>query len=113
MSSDESTWEGEGTRRRRVYYIRRRQWRSAEAQSRLEVVDANMNTTNASGGPRCGNAPRERIRSAAGPVSVRDPVTGCPRNVYNNEFLAGLTNAQHRALNMTAAMDLGHVQLRY
>ena len=113
MSSDESAWEGEGARRRRVYHIKRRTWRSAEAQSRLEVVDANMNTTNASGGPRCGNAPRERIRSAAGSVSVRDPVTGCPRNVYNNEFLAGLTNAQHRALDMTVAMDLGHVQFRY
>ena len=113
MSSDESGWEGEGTRRRRVYHIRRRQWRSSEAQNRLEVVDANMNTTNAFGRPRCGNAPRERIRSAAGPVSVRDPVTGCPRNIYKNEFVAGLTNAQHRALNMAEAMDLGHVQLRY
>lgn len=110
MSSDESAWEGEGTRRRRVYYIRRRKWRSVEAQNRLEIVDANMNTTNAFGGPRCGNAPRERIRLTTGPVSVRDPVTGCPRNIYNNEFVAGLTNAQHRALNMAGVMDMGVVQ---
>ena len=96
-----------------MYHIKRRTWQSAEAQSRLEVVDANMNTTNASGGPRCGNAPRERIRSTAGPISVRDPVTGCPRNIYNNEFVAGLTNAQYRALQMTKAMDLGLVQLQH
>ncbi|KJA24985.1 hypothetical protein HYPSUDRAFT_53481 [Hypholoma sublateritium FD-334 SS-4] len=67
MSSDESAWEGEGTRRRRVYYIRRRKWRSVETQNRLEIVDANMNTTNAFGRPRCGNAPRERIRLTTGP----------------------------------------------
>ena len=110
MSSDESGWEGEGTRRRRVYHIKRRQWRSSEAQNRLEIVDGNMNITNAFGGPRCGNAPRERIRLTTGAVSVRDPVTGSPRNVYNNEFVAGLTNAQYRALKMTGAMDLGTVQ---
>ncbi|KJA18112.1 hypothetical protein HYPSUDRAFT_57310 [Hypholoma sublateritium FD-334 SS-4] len=68
MSSDESGWEGEGTRRRRVYVIKRRKWRSSETQNRLEIVDASMNTTNAFGRPRCGNAPRERIRSASGPL---------------------------------------------
>lgn len=110
MSSDESAWEGEGTRRRRLYYVKRRkcQWRSPEAQKRLEIVDAYMNTTNAFGRAGCGNAPRERIRSTAGPISVRDPVTGCPRNTYNNEFDAGLTNAEHRSLKIAAAMDLGH-----
>ena len=111
MSSDQSEWEGEGTRRRRVYHIKRRIWRSSEAQNRLEIVDASMNTTNAFGRARCGNAPRERIRSAAGPISVRDPVTGCPLNIYNNEFIAGLTNAEHRALKIAAAIDLGHVRI--
>jgi hypothetical protein len=112
MSSDESAWEGEGADRRRVYYVRKRMWRSSEVNSRLEVVDANMNRTNAFGRARPGNAPRHRIRSGTASESARAPVVSCPKNFYSVEFVSGLSNLQHHALKMESPMNLGYVHLR-
>ena len=109
MSSDES--DVDERTKKTTYKIRRRQWRAPVCNERLALIDNDRNITNAVGGARPGNQPRIRIRSSNGPISDRDPKTGCPQNYYRNEWVANLGSERKvRALEMKAEKDLGMIQ---
>lgn len=77
----------------------------------LILIDSDRNTTNAVGGAHPGNQPRIRIRSSNGPISDRDPKTGCPQNYYRNEWVVNLGSERKvRVLEMKAEKDLGMIQ---
>jgi hypothetical protein len=58
MSSDESDTQA----RYAVYNVKKRTWRSDQVNDKVREIDNNRNITNAHGGRRAGNTPRERKR---------------------------------------------------
>jgi hypothetical protein len=107
MSSDES--EVDEVTKKSTYTIRTRAWRSREVLNRVKTVDKDNNTTNAYGGARPGNRPRER-RRMPGAISKRAPVAKCPSNFYAPEFVSNLGNRERKLLWMLEAQDLGTVE---
>ena len=95
MSSDESDQEEDG---KRIYYIKRREWRSSAISAYLQLIDHERKKTNDNGNNHAGNEPRERRRYASSPASTCDPVIGLPINFYNKTWYANLTDKQKRDL---------------
>ena len=105
VSLDESGWDGT----QRVYFIKKRKWRSAEITRRMQEVDEEQNITNAYGGSRAGNAPRRRIRISKAPISTRPAVAGLPENCYSKGWVSNLDGRIQKALGMKPRLDLGKV----
>jgi len=90
--------------------IRKRPWRSNECKDRLIIIDADRNVTNAVGGARAGNPPRERVRGSNATVSERAPKVGCPKNYYSKTWVSNLgSHRMIKALEMKGRKDLGRV----
>lgn len=107
MSSDESDVQNG----KPVYYVRKRNWRSAETTDRLLFVDSRRNTLNGAGKHRPGNPVRVRIRPTQnGRRSMRDPTMKCPENFYDEGYKKGLSNLYYRALKMAPKMNLGYIK---
>jgi hypothetical protein len=102
MSSDESkTQDGYA-----VYVVKKRAWRSDQVNDEVWEIDNDRNTTNAHGGRRAGNTPRERIRLLRPNVSKRDPTLCCPENYYHRAFIANLNNRALRELDMCKSQNV-------
>ena len=109
MSSDES--ELDENTKRTTYRIKRRLWRARACKNRLKVIDSDRNVTNAHGGTRSGNPPRERIRAPTSTISERVPTVGCPKNYYSREWVANLASDRMvRELKWKERKDLGRAQ---
>ena len=109
MSSDES--EVDRNTKKTTYRIKKRLWRAKICKERLIVIDSDRNTTNALGGARPGNQPRERIRGSASTISKRAPKVGCPENYYSRDWISNLgSDRAVRALKKKPKKDLGNLQ---
>ena len=102
MSSDDSEDDGGHA----VYVIRRRGWRAAAVQARLEKIDEDRQRLTAAGGRRPGNTPRKRIRRHQAALSKRDPVIQLPYNWYTPTWISDLTNREERHLAPLNAVDM-------
>jgi hypothetical protein len=100
MSSDESDTGQAG---QVVYNVKKKAWRSDQVNKELREIDKDRNMTNAHGGRRAGNTPRERKRLHRPNVSQRDPTLRCPENYYEPAFIATLDNRAFRELAMCKA----------
>ena len=108
MSSDEN--EVDEKTKKTTYRIRKRPWRSNECKDRLIIIGADRNVTNAVGGARAGNPPRERVRGSNATVSERAPKVGCPKNYYSKTWVSNLgSHRMIKALEMKGRKDLGRV----
>jgi len=102
MSSDESGEENGHI----VYWVKTRQWRSAELIRFLHMIDLNANRTNAYGKLRPGNSPRVRKRRANATTSGRRAVPGLPINFYDATWYATLQNRDKVALRPKPVLQL-------
>jgi hypothetical protein len=105
-----NTCEGDEKTKKTTYRICKRPWRSNECKDRLIIIDADRNVTNAGGGARAGNPPRERVRGSNATVSERAPKVGCPKNYYSKTWVSNLgSHRMIKALEMEGRKDLGQV----
>jgi hypothetical protein len=102
MSSDESDEENGHP----VYWVKIRQWRSAELIRYLHMIDLDANRTNAFGKTRPGNTPRVRKRRVNATKSSRRAVPGLPINFYDATWYATLQNRDKVALKAKPALEL-------
>jgi hypothetical protein len=110
MSSDES--EVDAKTKKTTYRIRKRLWRSNECKDRLIIIDADRNVTNAFGGARAGNPPRERVRGSNATVSERAPKVGCPQNYYSKTWVSNLGSGRMvEALKMKGTKNIGDIEV--
>lgn len=103
MSSDESDSAREEPR---TFTVRRRVWRSDEAQKWIRFIDNARKKTSAAGRPLAGNPPRRRIHLKDAPISSRDAIAQLPKNLYRENWLNSLTDRQYRMLAVTPPLQM-------
>ncbi|KAF9470813.1 hypothetical protein BDN70DRAFT_901822 [Pholiota conissans] len=110
MSSDDSDYNG--NKGQNIFVVRKLPWRAKIVTTRMKMIDADINRTNAYGGNHPGNPARTRQRLPRGPVSERRAVPECPKNFYSMEFRANLGSARaYRDLKMKAEVRLSAVDI--
>jgi hypothetical protein len=93
MSSDESDYEGGGSKSKTR--VRSVPWRSRGITALMRGIDDNVATTNAAGGQKAGNPGLKRVRERLPKASRRKAKRGLPRNYYDAEWYQQLS-AQER-----------------
>jgi uncharacterized circularly permuted ATP-grasp superfamily protein len=111
MSGDESENSKERQlREHRKFTVIRPVWRSLEVIPWLQVIDeAHLDSRfSESGRATRGNWVRHRVRSGTRVDDTRPPVTGLPRNFYDEEWLAQLSRTELEALEVQEEVNLEH-----
>jgi hypothetical protein len=106
MSSDESKYEGEGTRKTRSVRVKSMPWRAEEVCSLMKVVDGDEMKVNSVGRQKAGNPGMTRQRPRYAPPTSRPAVPGLPVNYYNPDWLVGLSREETKELRAGQAKPL-------
>jgi hypothetical protein len=113
QSSDESSDEHESlsdsssSPTGRLCYTRKlREWRSDEVSDLLYIIDSCRKKKNGYGNKKAGKEPTQRLHSETPAVSTRAPVSGLPRNFYNDTWYACLTPEEQAGLGAEESMEL-------
>jgi hypothetical protein len=103
MSSDESEYQGDGTKR---FVVLDRGWRSKECGLWLRSIDRESNKLRKGPFERYlpGNIPRQRVDSQR--VSTRNPIPFLPKNFYSREWLDSLDDEERELLYIQPGHDL-------
>ena len=88
MSSDESK-EEDG---QMVYIEKAQGWWSHAVNKQCKIIDCDRITTSSLGGAPSGNPPGKLKRVLRPTLSSRNPVIGCPKNYYSDQWVANLPN---------------------
>ncbi|KAH6902726.1 hypothetical protein BKA70DRAFT_1228467 [Coprinopsis sp. MPI-PUGE-AT-0042] len=98
MSSDESEYEDDGSRKTRTVRVRSMPWRAEEICSLMKVIDQDEMKVNSAGRQKAGNPGMKRIRPRYAPSTTRDAVPGLPVNYYDPTWLEGLSREETKEL---------------
>lgn len=90
------------------YKITQYTWRSPELHDWLDIFSLMhlANKWHADGRRKRGNWVRTRFLTAKPQTKVGRPVSGLPKNFYNQEWLDGLSPSQLKKYNIQPAIDL-------
>lgn len=111
MSGDESERAEENQPRvHRKFTVVRPAWRSPKVTTWLQVFDdAHLDSRfSQSGRATRGSWVRHRVRSNSRVDDAHPPVTGLPRNFYDEGWLRHLSESELDALDMRAEVNLEH-----
>lgn len=106
MSSDESEYEGEGTRKTRSVRVKSMPWHAEDVCSLMKVVDQDEMKVTSAGRQKAGNPGMTRQRPRYAPSIARPAVPGLPVNYYNPDWLGGLSWEETRELRALQAKPL-------